>query len=259
MLDLGFEPQLRRIAAQVRPDRQTLMWSATWPREVENLAREFLSRPVMVTVNNASQLTTNANITQHFHVCSDAERHPTLLSILRSLDGANGGVGGKTIIFCASKRGCEMVRSDLRRRGYAAESVHGDKSQQERDWVIMQFRTGGASVLIATDVASRGLDVKDVMAVINFDAPSQAEDYVHRIGRAGRAGATGVSYTLLTAADAPFAREVVMMQRRSGVPVARELLRFTNDDLSHRDGGRGDRDSGRGGRGDGGNRRWRAN
>ena len=231
MLDLGFEPQLRQIASLVRPDRQTIMCSATWPREVERLAREWLCEPVMVTVDNAKQLTANSNIAQHFTLCySDADKQQALQGVLGAV-AAEGA--SRIIIFCASKRGCESVRTDLRRRGYAAESLHGDKSQQERDWVLLQFKQGAVAVLIATDVASRGLDVKDVRAVINFDAPGQAEDYVHRIGRAGRAGATGDAFTLLTPSDAPFAREVASMQRRSGEPVARELLRLADD------GGRG--------------------
>ena len=135
------------------------------------------------------------------------------------------------------------MRTDLRRRGFAAESLHGDKSQQERDWALQQFKNGAAPLLIATDVASRGLDVKDVKAVVNFDAPSQAEDYVHRIGRAGRAGATGESYTMLTPSDAPFAAEVARMLRKDGKPLPRALEPFYR-------GGGGDQ-------GGGGNRRWR--
>ncbi len=329
MLDLGFEPQLRRVMEQARRDRQTLMCSATWPREVERLAREWLHAPLMVTVDRADRLSANARVAQHFKLCnSEVEKHHALLSILGQLGagncagllhdapttsqlrmlppppsslpaaalppppsssslagvpdgsgagagsvgagsagaggagaggaGAGGGVGSsgantvaagvdgaaagegqvaRVIIFCASKRGCEAARAELRRRGISAEALHGDKSQQERDWVLQQFRQGSAPVLLATDVASRGLDVKDVRAVVNFDAPAQAEDYVHRIGRAGRAGASGEAYTLLGAADAPFAREVAAMQRRNGESVARELLRFCDNGPGRGSGG----------------------
>jgi len=224
MLDLGFEPQLRQVLAQLRPDRQTVMCSATWPREVECLAKNWLQAPIMVTVDNAQQLTANVSVTQHFQLCaSEAEKHSALLAILQAV-GA-----GRVIIFCSSKRGCEALRAELRRRGHAAEALHGDKSQQERDWVLMQFKSASAPVLVATDVASRGLDVKDVRAVINHDAPAQAEDYVHRIGRAGRAGASGQAFTLLTRSDTAFAREVAAMQRRNGELVPRELLRLCDD------------------------------
>ena len=231
MLDLGLEPQLARVVAQVRPDRQTLMWSATWPPEVEKLAANFLRRPLMVQVNAAATLSANAAIEQHFEVCPENERHGRFLQLLRQCHSAEPAAEGgqraaRAIVFCASKRGCESLRTDLRRRGYACESLHGDKSQQERDWALQQFRSGQAPLLLATDVASRGLDVKDVRSVINYDAPGQVEDYVHRIGRAGRAGASGASYTLITPADAPFAAGVTAMLRKNGQPIPRALQPF---------------------------------
>ena len=149
--------------------------------EVERLAREFLRAPLTVQVNNAATLTANASIAQHFEVVTDHERHGRFMQLLRRVHGpeardANGGggsggmgggvSGGKVIVFCASKRGCETLRTELRRRGHAAESLHGDKSQQERDWVMQQFRTSEVSLLLATDVASRGLDVKGIRVVI---------------------------------------------------------------------------------------------
>ena len=111
------------------------------------------------------------------------------------------GGAGKTIIFCEKKRGCEALKEQLGRRGVSASALHGDKSQQERDYTMQQFKSGALRVLVATDVAGRGLDVKDVGVVINYDAPSSAEDYVHRIGRTGRVGARGVAFTLLTPSD----------------------------------------------------------
>jgi ATP-dependent RNA helicase DDX5/DBP2 len=222
MLDLGFEPQLRRIIETVRPDRQTLMFSATWPREVEKLARTYLEHHVKVQVNNASQLTANTSIEQHFEVTNEAEKHGRYLQVLRAVSES----GERIITFCASKKNCEILRAGLKRSGATAEALHGDKSQQERDWAMLQFRNGACTHLIATDVASRGLDVKGVRAVINYDAPGQAEDYVHRIGRAGRAGEKGESYTFFTHADEPVARDIERVLRRSGGPVPRELQHF---------------------------------
>ena len=266
MLDLGFEPQLRRIVDQIRSDRQTLMWSATWPPEVEKLAAAFLRRPITIQVNSAATLTPNASIEQHFDVLAEHEKHGRFLQLLRSVHevpepsspprvGPHAGPHAasdertqrvsRVIVFCASKRGCEQMRADLKRRGYACEALHGDKSQQERDWALAQFRSGAAPLLLATDVASRGLDVKGVRAVINYDAPQQAEDYVHRIGRAGRAGATGESYTLITPADAPFAAEVARMLRKSDTPLPRALQPFAKRTMMDAPGGGG------------GNRRWR--
>eukprot|EP00966_Prymnesium_polylepis_P249722 5773401-Prymnesium_polylepis.1 len=224
MLDLGFEPQLRRVVDQTRPERQTLMFSATWPREVERLSRDFLARALMVEVNHAAELTANESIEQKFEVCEEGEKHGRFLRLLQGLyDGA-----ARTIIFCDTKRGCEALRSELKRRGMAADSIHGDKIQQERDWVLLQFRSGECPVLLATDVAARGLDVKDVRYVINYDAPSQAEDYVHRIGRAGRAGATGQAFTMITPKDAPVARELVTMLQKTREGAPRDLMRIAS-------------------------------
>tara|TARA_B110001452_G_scaffold205070_1_gene175092 strand:- start:58 stop:1404 length:1347 start_codon:yes stop_codon:yes gene_type:complete len=220
MMDFGFEPQLRRVVECVRPDRQTLMWSATWPREVQSLAREFLSDAVLVQVNNAAVLRATESVDQRFELCGDEQSK--LATFYDILANSAAVASGKAIVFCEKKRGCEAMVGHLQRRGVAGASLHGDKSQQERDYALQQFRQGAVRVLVATDVAGRGLDVRDVTAVINFDAPSSAEDYVHRVGRAGRAGATGVAYTLLTPSDASVARELANMLRKSrhGVPSA---------------------------------------
>jgi len=221
MLDLGFEPQLRRMAAQLLPQRQTLLFSATWPREVASLARTILRADALtVQADAAAELRVADTIEQHFEVCDESER---LGRFLRLLPQVSENGQARVIVFCAARRGCEAIRNEVRRRGIGAEALHGDKSQHERDWVLQQFKQGAAPVLVATDVASRGLDVQDVRAVVNYDAPSQAEDYVHRVGRAGRAGASGRAYTLLTSANAAFARELAAMLRRQGARVPQEL------------------------------------
>mmetsp|Transcript_49256 Transcript_49256/g.106690 ORF Transcript_49256/g.106690 Transcript_49256/m.106690 type:complete len:438 (-) Transcript_49256:230-1543(-) len=237
MLDLGFEPQLRRIVAQADASRQTLMWSATWPKEVQGLASELLRDPLMVTVNDASELRVSETIDQRFEVCAEEQKHLRFLSVLQSVNDGRS----KVIIFCEKKRGCELLSKDLRRRGFSCETIHGDKSQQERDWVLQQFKQGSVCLLIATDVAGRGLDVKDVRAVINYDAPSQAEDYVHRVGRTGRAGARGVAFSLLTPNNLYFVKDLVAMLQRSGQHVPPDLQRLARMQ----------------GSGDAGQRRWR--
>ena len=224
MLDLGFEPQLRAIVERARADRQTLMWSATWPREVERLARAFLREPVTVQVNDAARLRVADTVEQRFEAVHPSEKHARFLQLVRG-GGGGGGLlraGEKAIVFCETKRGCDALVRALKGAAVGAEAIHGDKSQQERDWVLGQFRAGALPVMVATDVAGRGLDVKDVTAVVNYDAPSCAEDYVHRVGRAGRAGASGVAVTLLVPADAPVARELASMlqKSRAGVPSA---------------------------------------
>jgi len=222
MLDLGFEPQLRQIIAQATIERQTLLWSATWPREVQLLADQFVSDPVLVQVNDAIDLRASTSVEQLFEVVDERQKHDAFIRYLHSVSDGQCRI----IIFCEKKRGCEQMRSDLRRRGFSAESIHGDKSQQERDWTLQQFKQGAASILIATDVAGRGLDVKDVKFVINYDAPSQAEDYVHRVGRTGRAGARGTAFSLFTPSNASAAREIVQMLHKSGAHVPHEMERL---------------------------------
>jgi len=237
MLDLGFEPQLREIVAGTSPERVTMMFSATWPKEVQALSRTiFRHEPLMVQVNEAADLRAAESIDQRFEVCDEREKHGRFIEVLGSVcDGAS-----RVLIFCGAKRGCESLKAEVRRRGVACETLHGDKIQQERDWVLQQFKLGAVPVVIATDVAGRGLDVKDVRVVINYDAPSQAEDYVHRIGRCGRAGAEGLAISLLCPKDAPFARELVAMLHKQRAHVPHALQRL----------------AGHGDRGGGSHRRW---
>merc|ERR1719431_379057 len=125
----------------------------------------------------------------------------------------------KMIIFCQTKRKVDDITKGLRRSGWPALCIHGDKTQQERDWVLKEFRAGSSTILIATDVAARGLDVDDVKFVINYDFPSQIEDYVHRIGRTGRAGATGSSYTFFTADKAKHAKDLIAVLKEASQSV----------------------------------------
>merc|ERR1712159_435235 len=153
--------------------------------------------------------------------------------------------GRKIIIFTATKRGADNLTREMRHEGFAALSIHGDKEQKERDWVLQQFRDGRQPILIATDVAARGLDVKDIKSVVNYDMPNNIEDYVHRIGRTGRAGATGTSFSFFSPDKAKMARDLVDILREAGQQVPREL-----ENLVGRGGGGGS--YGKGGRGKGG-------
>lgn len=218
MLDMGFEPQIRKIVSQIRPDRQTLMWSATWPKEVQQLARDFLVNPYQVTVGSL-EITANKNIRQIVEVTSDYEKYGRLTHYLRNeLDRDS-----KILIFVETKKGCDQLTRSLRAEGFPARAIHGDKSQADRDFVLREFRDGAASLLIATDVAARGLDVKDVRAVVNFDFPSGIEDYVHRIGRSGRAGAKGLAISFMTEKHSRLSNELLRILRESENEVPREL------------------------------------
>mmetsp|Transcript_33885 Transcript_33885/g.48126 ORF Transcript_33885/g.48126 Transcript_33885/m.48126 type:complete len:249 (+) Transcript_33885:1148-1894(+) len=188
MLDMGFEPQLRKICSQIRPDRQVLMWSATWPKEVMNLARDYLNDFYQVTVGSLD-LTGNKDVTQTIDVCSDQDKYRNLLRYLKE----NLSSKDRVLVFVETKKGCDMLTRSLRMDGFQARAMHGDKSQEERDWVLKEFKSLQSTLLVATDVAARGLDVDDIRLVVNFDFPNDMENYIHRIGRTGRAGKKGVA------------------------------------------------------------------
>nr|GEY32720.1 DEAD-box ATP-dependent RNA helicase 20 [Tanacetum cinerariifolium] len=216
MLDMGFEPQIRKIISQIRPDRQTLYWSATWPKDVESLARQFLRNPYKVIIGSPL-LKANQSINQVIEVVTDAEKYTRLIRLLKEMMD-----GSRILIFVETKKGCDQVTRQLRMDGWPALSIHGDKSQDERDWVLAEFKSGRSLIMTATDVAARGLDVKDIKCVINYDFPTSLEDYVHRIGRTGRAGAKGIAVTFFTHSNAKYARELVKILQEAGqaVPVA---------------------------------------
>ncbi|CAJ0632372.1 5092_t:CDS:10 [Entrophospora sp. SA101] len=192
MLDMGFEPQIRKIVDQIRPDRQTLMWSATWPKEVKKLADDYLKDFIQVNIGSMD-LSAGRNITQTIEVCSEYEKP-------------------------------DDVTKYLRQDGWSALAIHGDKAQSERDWVLGEFRSGKSPVMVATDVASRGIDVKDIKLVINYDFPTNVEDYVHRIGRTGRGGAKGLAVSFFTTDNARQAKYLVNVLREANQEVDSKLL-----------------------------------
>lgn len=223
MLDMGFEPQIRKILEQVRPDRQILMWSATWPKEVQRLARDFLGEYVQINVGSL-ELSANHNITQYVKVIEEHEKNEELGKLLDNLHSR--GPAGKILIFSTTKRKCDQITSYLRRYGQDAVGMHGDKSQQERERALNRFRNSNSCILVATDVAARGLDVDGIKVVINYDYPQQTEDYVHRIGRTGRSNATGEAYTFFTSNERKMAKELVSILEEAKQDVPPELLKW---------------------------------
>ncbi|KAF7134589.1 hypothetical protein RHSIM_Rhsim08G0052800 [Rhododendron simsii] len=162
MLDMGFEPQIRKIVKEVPSVRQTLMYTATWPKEVRKIAADLLVNPVQVNIGNIDELVANKAITQHVEIMSPMEKQRRLEQILRSLEP-----GSKVLIFCTTKKMCDQLTRSLTRQ-FGAAAIHGDKSQGERDYVLNQFRTGRSPILVATDVAARGLDIKDIRLSFDF-------------------------------------------------------------------------------------------
>merc|ERR1719166_397945 len=205
MLDMGFEPQIRKIIGQIRPDRQVLMWSATWPKEVRRLAEDFLTNYTHINIGS-QDLHANHNILQIVDVC---EEHQKEEKLARLLDEIGCESHNKILIFVETKRKADELTRLMRRDGYPAMCIHGDKQQKERDWVLGEFKNGSTMILVATDVAARGLDVDDVKFVINYDYPNNSEDYIHRIGRTGRKDRTGTAYTLFTSSNGPKAKDLV--------------------------------------------------
>lgn len=233
MLDMGFEPQLRRIVSQIRPDRQVLMWSATWPKEVQNLARDYLHEFYQVTVGSLD-LTGNKDVTQLIEVCKDEEKYKKLLQHLRETLSPKDRV----LVFVETKKGCDMLTRSLRIDGFQSRSMHGDKTQQERDIALKEFKECNSPLLVATDVAARGLDVDDIRMVVNFDFAKNMEDYVHRIGRTGRAGRKGTAVSFFVPAkDGRIARELIEILERTNQFVPSELRSCQN--LSFGKGGKG--------------------
>merc|ERR1719223_1014316 len=223
MLDMGFEPQIRKITGQCRPDRQTLMWSATWPKEVQKLARDMCREdPVHINVGSLD-LRTAHTIRQYVEVVSPADKKHRLRKLLEKVMD-----GSKILIFAQTKREGDDLTREMRTDGFPALCIHGDKKQEEREWVLKEFKEGKSPILVATDVASRGLDVKDIKYVINYDFPNGIEDYVHRVGRTGRAGATGSSYTFFTTDKAKHAGDLVKVLREANQPVPEELMRLSS-------------------------------
>lgn len=215
MLDMGFEPQIRKIVEQIRPDRQVLMWSATWPKEVRKLAEDFLHDYVHINIG-AHSLHANHDILQIVDVCDEHQKEQKLS---RLLDEIGAEQSNKILIFVETKRKADELTRLMRRDGYPAMCIHGDKQQKERDWVLGEFKQGATMILVATDVAARGLDVDDVKFVINYDYPNNSEDYIHRIGRTGRKGRTGTAYTLFTPTNSAKAKDLcdVLMEAKQVV------------------------------------------
>ncbi|GAB3703702.1 DEAD/DEAH box helicase [Mariniluteicoccus flavus] len=195
MLDLGFLPDVERLIAQTPDSRQTLLFSATMPSAIASLARTHLTQPVNIRAEHHDDLTTVPLTTQYIYQAHDLDKPEIVGRILQADDV------GKVIIFCRTKRSAQRVADDLEARGFNAAPIHGDLRQEARERALKKFREDKIKVLVATDVAARGIDVAGVSHVINYECPDDDKTYVHRIGRTGRAGAKGIAVTFVDWAD----------------------------------------------------------
>ena len=235
MLDMGFEPQIRQIVEQrdMPPtgERQTMLFSATFPREIQRMASDFLKDYIFLTVGRVGS--SHTLITQQIEYLRSYEDKKSMLMDLVH------AVKGLTLVFVETETGVDQLEDWLSREGFPSTSIHGDRTQQEREYALKSFRSGRTPILVATDVAARGLDIPHVTHVINFDLPSDIDDYVHRIGRTGRAGKKGLATAFFTDKDAGLARSMIELMTEAGQEVPSFLNGF----------------SGRGGFGGGGKRR----
>jgi len=222
MLDQGFERDVRAIVAKTHPGRQTALFSATWPDSVRELAHSMLTKPIKVTIGS-DDLAAGTRITQLVEVIEDRAREQRLQQLLKKYHKSRTN---RVLIFVLYKKEAARLEQTLARTGWKATSIHGDKSQEGRTRAVEQFKSGEVPLLVATDVAARGLDIPGVDFVINYSFPLTIEDYVHRIGRTGRAGREGTSHTFFQPSDKLRAGELVRVLKDAGQEVPQEMNQF---------------------------------
>ncbi|KAJ5086454.1 pre-mRNA-processing ATP-dependent RNA helicase prp5 [Penicillium alfredii] len=226
MFDMGFEPQVMKIMANIRPDRQTVLFSATFPRNMEALARKTLKKPVEIVVGGKSVVA--PEITQIVEVRNDDQKFFRLLELLGNLYSNDENEDARALIFVDRQESADSLLKELMRKGYPCMSIHGGKDQVDRDSTIEDFKAGIFPVLVATSVAARGLDVKQLKLVVNYDAPNHLEDYVHRAGRTGRAGNTGTAVTFLTDQQDRYSVDIAKALKQSGQEVPEPVQKLVD-------------------------------
>lgn len=221
MLDMGFEPQIRKTLLDIRPDRQTVMTSATWPPGVRRLAESYMKDPVTVFIGSLD-LAAVHSVTQQIVMIngedSESEKRDILLEFIQNM-----APDDKAIIFFGKKAKVDDISSDFALQEIVCQSIHGDRDQEDREQALTDLRDGTVKILLATDVASRGIDIDSITHVINYDFPRNIEDYVHRVGRCGRAGKSGTSITFVERRDRKNSLDLIKILEEAGQDVPREL------------------------------------
>ncbi|KAJ5185667.1 hypothetical protein N7472_010507 [Penicillium cf. griseofulvum] len=226
MFDMGFGPQVVKIMESIRPDRQTVLFSATFPKSMEALARKTLNHPVEITVGGKSVVA--PEITQIVEVRNNDQKFVRLLELLGNLYEDDANEDYRTLIFVDRQEAADDLLKQLMYKGYPCMSIHGGKDQIDRDSTIQEFKAGIFPILVATSVAARGLDVKQLKLVVNYDAPNHLEDYVHRAGRTGRAGNTGTAVTFVTEEQDRYALDIAKALKQSGQEVPAPLQKLVD-------------------------------
>ncbi|XP_046739463.1 probable ATP-dependent RNA helicase DDX43 [Diprion similis] len=217
MLDLGFEPQIRKTLLDIRPDRQTIMTSATWPPGVRRLAQSYMKDPLQVCVGSLD-LAAVHSVMQTILIVDESEKTEMLYDFFRNM-----GPDDKVIVFVGKKSRVDDLASDLALKGILSQSIHGGREQCDREQALEDIKSGEVRILLATDVASRGIDIGDITHVFNYDFPRDIEEYVHRVGRTGRAGKTGESISLMTRSDWSHAKELIKILEEANQEVPDEV------------------------------------
>ncbi|TYJ39521.1 hypothetical protein E1A91_A04G075200v1 [Gossypium mustelinum] len=231
MLDMGFEPQIRKIVEQMdmpnRGVRQTMLFSATFPREIQRLASDFLSNYIFLAVGRVGSSTDL--IVQRVEFVHESDKRSHLMDLLHA-QRENGAHGKQalTLVFVETKKGADSLEHWLCINGFPATTIHGDRTQQERELALRSFKTGKTPILVATDVAARGLDIPHVAHVINFDLPNDIDDYVHRIGRTGRAGKSGLATAFFNEGNLSLARPLAELMQEASQEVPAWLTRYAS-------------------------------
>ncbi|GAB2263669.1 hypothetical protein Droror1_Dr00025803 [Drosera rotundifolia] len=223
MLDMGFEPDVRKIFSHTCSVRQMVMFSATWPTAVHELAQEFMDPSPVKVVVGSKDLAANHDVMQIVEVLDDRARDQRLVALLEKYHHSKVN---RVLVFVLYKKEAVYIENMLRQKGWKVVSIHGDKDQNSRTRALSSFKDASCPLLIATDVAARGLDIPDVEVVINYSFPLTTEDYVHRIGRTGRAGKKGVAHTFFTQHNKGLAGELVNVLREAGQVVPASLMKF---------------------------------
>ncbi|XP_066995104.1 probable ATP-dependent RNA helicase DDX43 isoform X2 [Anabrus simplex] len=217
MLDMGFEPQIRKTLLDIRPDRQTVMTSATWPEGVRRLAKSYMNNPIQVFIGSLD-LAAVHSVTQVVKIVPEETKVQELYEFLNNMEPDD-----KVIVFVGKKIRADDITSDLVLQGYMCQSIHGDREQCDREQALEDLKSGYVKILIATDVASRGIDITDITHIFNFDFPRNIEEYVHRVGRTGRAGRTGVAISLVTREDWAQASDLIGILKEADQDIPDEL------------------------------------
>lgn len=223
MLDMGFEPQIRKIMSDIRPDRQTVMMSATWPPGVRRLASKYMQMPAQIYVGSLD-LAAVSTVSQEIVMTEQSAKRELLFDFVKNRMRADD----KAIVFVGRKAMADDISSHFALSDIDATAIHGDRDQADREQSLRDFKSGIVKIIVATDIASRGLDIDDVTYILNYDFPSNAEEYVHRVGRTGRAGRSGKSVTFFTREDWRHAQELIDILSKSNAHVPNELAEMAS-------------------------------